>query len=576
SDSSFERTLHTHSLQALSSILPCGMQRLIARTSSRGGFRASKSSTQSLAASWRSFSILDSSSTRRVCGGGSTTANRRSVYTWSVPIPLTKIVATIGPVSEQFEPLQKVVDAGMRVMRINFSHATFEEAEMRLANLRACKGKNVKALLGEKNMRAVLVDTQGPEIRTGNIEGGGKITLVQGSMIELTTNPDHREKGSAEKLFVSYAGLTAAVNVGSAVLLDDGLVSLRVTDVRAESVTCLVENSAMLKSRRGVNLPGTKVDLPALSEKDKVDITFGIKNDIDFVAASFVRKAEDVRSIRRFIAGVHEKYWPADHPTARIIAKIENMAEAVDNFDAILELSDGIMVARGDLGVELPPEQVTNLQKKMVRQCNRVGKPVIVATQMLESMQTNPRPTRAEVSDVTNAVYDGADAVMLSGESAQGKYPVESVEMMRCIIDEAESWKGSNPELVLPDAAEASATSEMEGIASATVHAAHSLKAKLIVVVTKKGHMARLVAKFRPNVPVMCMCPDVKVGRQLILNRGLHPVVLEPPGSLCSQAEAVELAKGAGFCKAGDTVLVAYRDHKSPAKDLALKILIVR
>eukprot|EP00903_Cladosiphon_okamuranus_P007582 g7355.t1 len=503
-------------------------------------------------------------------------ASRRSVYTWRVPIPLTKIVATIGPASEQFEPLQKVVDAGMRVMRINFSHATFDEAELRLTNLRACKGKHSRALLGEHNMRAVLVDTQGPEIRTGNIEGGGKIALMQGSTIELTTNPDYHDQGSAAKLFVNYYGLTGAVKVGSAILLDDGLVSLRVTEVREDSVTCMIENSAMLKSRRGVNLPGTKVDLPALSEKDKLDITFGIENDVDFVAASFVRKAEDVRSIRRFIAKVHSKYWPEDRPTARIISKIENL-EAVDNFDEILELSDGIMVARGDLGVELPPEQVTNLQKKMVRQCNRVGKPVIVATQMLESMQSNPRPTRAEVSDVTNAVYDGADAVMLSGESAQGKYPVESVEMMRCIIDEAESWKGSNPELVLPDAAEPQATSEMEGIASATVHAAHSLKAKLIVVVTKKGFMARLVAKFRPNVPVMCMCPDQKVGRQLILHRGLHPVVLSPTEALASsQADAVELAKNAGFCRAGDTVLVAYRDHASPAKDLALKILVVR
>ncbi|CAM9587014.1 unnamed protein product [Ectocarpus sp. 4 AP-2014] len=545
------------------------MQTLIARAC-RGKLAASKTRLL-VGEAWRSSPNAPASA------AGNTTCWRsiRGVYTWRVPIPLTKIVATIGPASEQLEPMQKVVDAGMRVMRINFSHATFEEAHLRLANLRASKGKHVKACIGEYNMRGVLIDTQGPEIRTGNVEDGGKITMVQGSTIELTTNPEYSDKCTASQLFVSYYGLTGAVKVGSAVLLDDGLVSLRVTDVRQESVTCLVENSARLKSRRGVNLPGTKVDLPALSEKDKVDITFGIQNDIDFVAASFVRKAEDVRSIRRFIDDVHRQHWPEDRPTARIISKIENL-EAVDNFDEILELSDGIMVARGDLGVELPPEQVTNLQKKMVRQCNRVGKPVIVATQMLESMQTNPRPTRAEVSDVTNAVYDGADAVMLSGESAQGKYPVESVEMMRCIIDEAESWKGSNPELVLPDAAEPSATSEMEGIASATVHAARSLKAKLIVVVTKKGYMARLVAKFRPNVPVMCICPDRKVGRQLILHRGLHPVVLDEPDSPSTQADAVQLAKGAGFCKAGDTVIVAYRDHVSPAKDLALKILVVR
>nr|AIT69988.1 pyruvate kinase [Desmarestia viridis] len=550
------------------------MQRLIARATCRDALgirqalRASTGGATASATPGPQLSCLDQGSSLRHSA-------RRSVYTWKTTPPLTKIVATIGPVSEEFEPLQKVVDAGMRVMRINFSHATFEEANKRLTNLRACKGKHAKACLGEHNVRAVLLDTRGPEIRTGNVKGGGKIALVQGSTIELTTDPAHREEGTPEKLFVSYGGLTGAVTAGSAVLLDDGLVSLRVTDVREDSVTCLVENSAMLKSRRGVNLPGARVDLPALSDKDKVDISYGIENDIDFVAASFVRKADDVRSIRRFIADIHQKHWSDNRPTARIISKIENL-EAVDNFDEILELSDGIMVARGDLGVELPAEQVTNLQKKMVRACNRVGKPVIVATQMLESMQHNPRPTRAEVSDVTNAVYDGADAVMLSGESAQGKYPVESVQMMRSIIDSAESWRASNPELVLPDVAEVVATSEMEGIASAAVHTAHTLKAKLIVVVTKKGHLARLVAKFRPNVPVMCSCPDQKVGRQLILHRGLHPLILDPPGSPSEQPrDAVDLAKCAGFCTPGDTVIVAYRDYDSPGKDLALKVLKV-
>nr|AIT70004.1 pyruvate kinase [Saccharina japonica]AIW62933.1 pyruvate kinase [Saccharina japonica] len=548
------------------------MHHILSRASYRSAVRATTTTLNGGAASGNRSKALPS----LLQLGKLSVGGRRSVYSWRRTPTLTKIVATIGPVSEDFEPLQQVVDAGMRVMRINFSHATFEEAEKRLTNLRACKGKHAKACLGEHNLRAVLLDTQGPEIRTGNVEGGGKIELVQGSTMELTTNPDHREVGTAEKLFVSYRGLTGAVTAGSAILLDDGQVSLRVTDVREESVTCLVENSGTLKSRRGVNLPGAHVDLPALSEKDKIDISYGIQNDVDFVAASFVRKAEDVRSIRRFIEDIHSKFWPADHPTARIISKIENL-EAVDNFDEILELSDGIMVARGDLGVEIPAQQVTNLQKKMVRACNRVGKPVIVATQMLESMQTNPRPTRAEVSDVTNAVYDGADAVMLSGESAQGKYPVESVEMMRCIIDEAESWKVSNPELVLPDEPEASMTSEMEGIASAAVHAAHSLKAKLIVVVTKKGHLARLVAKFRPNVPVMASCPDRKVGRQLILHRGLHPLVLDPPGPPGKQPlDAVNMAKCAGFCQAGDTIIVAYRDYDSPAKDLALKIITVR
>nr|AIT69976.1 pyruvate kinase [Ishige okamurae] len=463
----------------------------------------------------------------------------------------------------------------MRVMRVNFSHATFEEAQLRLTNLRKCKGKHAKALGNDYNMRAVLLDTQGPEIRTGMVKDGGRLQLTQGSTIELTIDPAFREEGTAERLFVSLPGLTGTVSTGSVILLDDGLVSLRVTDVFAESVTCLVENSGSLKSRRGVNLPGAKVDLPALSDKDKVDISYGIERDIDFVAASFVRKGDDVSAIRKYIAETHEKFWSADHPHARIISKIENL-EAVDNFNEIMELSDGIMVARGDLGVELPAEQVTNLQKMMVRECNRVGKPVIVATQMLESMQNNPRPTRAEVSDVTNAVYDGADAVMLSGESAQGKYPVESVYMMRRIIDEAEKWTGAHPELVLPNVAGMTTISSREGVASAAVHAAHRLKAKAIVVVTKTGNLARLVAKFRPNVPVMCSCPTQKLGRQLILHRGLHPVVLESDNPANAQPrEAVRVAVSAGFCKLGDTVIVAYRDYQATHKELALKIIEV-
>nr|AIT69996.1 pyruvate kinase [Dictyopteris undulata] len=502
---------------------------------------------------------------------------RRSVYTWNSSPPLTKIVATIGPVSEDFPTLQKVVDAGMRVMRVNFSHATFEEAELRLTNLRACKGKHAKALGCNHNLRAVLLDTQGPEIRTGNLKDGGKVELKKGATIELTTNPSYRDEGTAERLFVNYPKLTCTVNVGSAILLDDGLVSIRVTDVQDDTVTGLVENSGELKSRRGVNLPGAKVDLPALSKKDKIDITFGIERDVDFVAASFVRKGEDVRSIRHFIAEAHDNIWPAEHPKPRIISKIENM-EAVDNFKEILHLSDGIMVARGDLGVELPAEQITNLQKMMVRECNYVGKPVIVATQMLESMQHNPRPTRAEVSDVTNAVFDGADAVMLSGESAQGKYPVESVYMMRRIIDEAEKWKTTNPDLALPHNVVTN-TSHPEGIASAAVHAADFLKAKLIVVVMKEGDadLARLVVKFRPNIPVVCACPTEKLGRQLILHRGLHPLVMDSDNSPGLQPEdAVRAAASVGFCGPRDTAVAVYFDHeKASGQQLGLRVVRV-
>ncbi|CAM9753959.1 unnamed protein product [Chrysoparadoxa australica] len=289
-------------------------------------------------------------------------------------------------------------------------------------------------------MRAVLLDTQGPEIRTGNLVGDTPIMLEKGNTIELHTDASYQDKGTAEAVYVNFTGLTETVHVGSNVLFDDGLISLGVLDVAPGKVTCMIENSGPLKNRRGVNLPGARVQLPPLSEKDKKDICYGIANDIDFVAASFVRKASDVVTIRKFINTQYKKTWPKGEHPPHIISKIENL-EAVDNFPDILQESDAIMVARGDLGVELPMEQVTNLQKWMVQECNRVGKPVIVATQMLESMQQNPRPTRAEVSDVTNAVYDGADAVMLSGESAQGDYPVESVYTMRRIVAESEQWK---------------------------------------------------------------------------------------------------------------------------------------
>eukprot|EP00611_Tribonema_gayanum_P020357 TRINITY_DN3697_c1_g1_i1.p1 TRINITY_DN3697_c1_g1~~TRINITY_DN3697_c1_g1_i1.p1 ORF type:complete len:542 (-),score=213.78 TRINITY_DN3697_c1_g1_i1:19-1644(-) len=520
---------------------------------------------------------------------------RALAHTWRQKPTLTKIVATIGPVSEDAETLQEVVSSGMRVMRINFSHATYEEANLRVTNLRKCIGVNREGLHHNYNLRAVMLDTQGPEIRTGLLAGGVKtVELKKGSMITLTTDPAHREKGTADRLWVNWPGLPRAVHKDSRVLLDDGLIECIVKKVLPNAIECEIANSGELKPRRGVNLPGALVDLPALSDKDKRDLEWGIKNDVDFVAASFVRKAQDLHDIRSFIRKEHARVWPADHPMPKIISKVEN-TEAIDNFEDILALSDAIMVARGDLGVEIPMEQVTNMQKWMVQLCNKAGKPVVVATQMLESMQNNPRPTRAEVSDVTNAVYDGADAVMLSGESAQGRYPVEAVTMMRRIISEAEEWRRSKlpfaahtlregpADSVPPAAVSADDDDEAacprpyaEGVASAAVHAAAVLHARIILVLTDSGDLAKLVAKHRPDVPVICACPSHKVARQLMLSRGLHPMVVprvEGEGAdKVAAARAIDDATALGFCHAGDTIVIVAKEkqpgHLSEARSM--------
>ncbi|RQM24450.1 hypothetical protein B5M09_009379 [Aphanomyces astaci] len=284
-------------------------------------------------------------------------------------------------------------------------------------------------------------------------------------------------------------------------------------------VHCRVENTEVLGNRKGVNLPGLVVDLPALTEKDKQDVEFGIKHDMDFIAVSFVRSAADIEAVQSFVKATMAKYWPADHPSPKLIAKIENH-QGVTNFDEILAVADGIMVARGDLGVEIPLAQVFTCQKMMVSKSNAVGKPVIVATQMLDSMIRNPRPTRSEILDVGNAVVDGADCVMLSGEVAQGKYPVESVSTMLSIIKEGESFVARFP--ISP-----SIVTGRDSLASAAVNVAYELKAKLIVALTKDGNLARDVAKFKPSVPVMSYTPSRKVGRQLQLHRGrfIHAII---------------------------------------------------
>ena len=323
----------------------------------------------------------------------------------------TKIVCTLGPASDKEEILRELVKSGLNVCRFNFSHGSHEEHKGRMDIV-----KKVREDLGQPV--AILLDTKGPEIRTGNfaepevlLEEGQKFTITMKDVV-----------GNKEMCTVSYKGLAKDVVPGDTILIDDGLVGLRVDEVNGDDIVCTVENSGIVKNHKGVNVPGVKINLPALTEKDISDIEFGISQGIDYIAASFVRKASDVLAIREVLENNN-----ATH--IQIISKIENQ-EGIDNIDSILEVSDGIMVARGDLGVEIPTPEIPIAQKMMIKKCNQLGKPVITATQMLDSMMRNPRPTRAEVTDVANAIYDGTDAIMLSGETAAGKYPVEAVKTM--------------------------------------------------------------------------------------------------------------------------------------------------
>ncbi|HEY4554106.1 MAG TPA: pyruvate kinase, partial [Bacillaceae bacterium] len=333
----------------------------------------------------------------------------------------TKIVCTIGPASESPETLCKIIDAGMNVARLNFSHGNHEEHRNRIANIRQAAKKTGKNI-------GILLDTKGPEIRTHDMADGA-VELTAGSMVIVSMK---EVEGTPEKFSVTYEGLIHDVHSGSKILLDDGLIALEVTELKKESgeIVAKVLNSGTLKNKKGVNVPGVSVNLPGITEKDAKDILFGIQQGVDFIAASFVRRASDVLEIRQLLeenGGEH----------IHIIPKIENQ-EGVDNIEEILEVSDGLMVARGDLGVEIPAENVPLVQKDLIKKCNELGKPVITATQMLDSMQRNPRPTRAEASDVANAIFDGSDAVMLSGETAAGAYPVEAVQTMHNIAITAE------------------------------------------------------------------------------------------------------------------------------------------
>ena len=447
-------------------------------------------------------------------------------------IKKTKIVCALGPVSENEETLRELIKNGLNVCRLNFSHGSHEEHKGRM--------DLVKKLREELNMpTAILLDTKGPEIRTGKFDAP-EVLLEEGQTFTITMKD---VMGNKEMCTVSYKGLANDVKTGDTILIDDGLVGLTVKEVNGDDIVCEVQNSGIVKNHKGVNVPGVKVNLPAITEKDRSDIEFGIEQGIDFIAASFVSKVSDVLAIREILEENN-----ATH--IKIISKIENQ-EGVDNLDEIIEVSDGIMVARGDLGVEIPTEEIPVVQKLMIKKCNEAGKPVITATQMLDSMIRNPRPTRAEVTDVANAIYDGTDAIMLSGETAAGKYPVEAVKTMATIAKRAEETMRNRRTKINKS------KNVTDAISYATCTTAMDLDARAILSSTASGHTARMVSKFRPDCPIIATTSDESVRRQLSLTWGVLPVMRNKSANTDQViVNSIEAAKTAEYVNENDIVVI--------------------
>lgn len=449
----------------------------------------------------------------------------------------TKIVCTIGPASESIEKLVQLIESGMNVARLNFSHGDHEEHQARINNIREASKMTGK-------MVAILLDNKGPEIRTHDMKGGS-VSLATGETVRISMT---EVEGTKEKFSISYEGLIHDVTVGDHILLDDGLIDLEVTDIDKEQneIVTIIRNSGILKNKKGVNVPGVSTNLPGITEKDRRDIIFGIQNDIDFIAASFVRRASDVLEIAELL----EEH---DATHIQIIPKIENQ-EGLDNIDEILSVSQGLMVARGDLGVEIPTEDVPIAQKMLIEKCNKLGKPVITATQMLDSMQRNPRPTRAEAGDVANAIFDGSDAVMLSGETAAGDYPVEAVKTMATIALRTEEA------LVGQDAFALKAysnTDMAEAISQSVGHTARNLNIQTIVAATESGHTARMISKYRPKAHIVAVTFSERQARGLALSWGVYPYVTEKPASTDEMMDlATVVAKNEGFAKEGDLIII--------------------
>lgn len=458
----------------------------------------------------------------------------------------TKIVSTLGPASNTVETISQLIEAGANVFRFNFSHGDHEEQLARMNMVREAVKKTGKDV-------GILLDTKGAEIRTtvqdttdADYGRAGYIEFKVGDKTRISMDPEH--KGSKEKIAVTYPGLFDDAHIGGHILFDDGLIDMEIIDKDEANreLIMLVKNAGMLGSRKGVNAPGISINLPGITEKDADDIRFGLDNDINFIAASFVRKAQDVLDIREIL---EEKNMTHVH----IFPKIESQ-EGIDNIDEIIKVSDGIMIARGDMGVEIAPELVPMVQKRIIKKCNYAGKPVITATQMLESMQENPRPTRAEASDVANAVFDGTDATMLSGESANGKYPVEAVGTMARIDMEAESALSELGSFQINEFDKSNVT---ETIGLSVARAAKNLGVKTIVAATESGHTARMISKYRPDADILAVTFDEHTKRSLMVNWGVYPTVAEKPTTTDDMFDlAAQKAVDLGFAKEGDLILI--------------------
>ena len=448
----------------------------------------------------------------------------------------TKIVCTLGPATNDPAVVEELIKSGMNVARFNFSHASHEEHKKRFDEFVAVRDR-----LGFPV--ATMLDTKGPEVRVRKFREGS-VELKQGQTFILTSDD---VEGTAERCSITYAGLPNDVKKGTVILIDDGLIELSVESVHGNDIVCRVLNGGKVSDNKGINVPNVRLSIPFLSERDKRDIKFGVETGFDFIAASFVRSARDILDIREFLASL-------GNTDIKIIAKIENM-EGVRNADDILSVSDGLMVARGDLGVEVPLEEIPVIQKDLIKKVYIAGKQVITATQMLDSMIKNPRPTRAEATDVANAIYDGTSAIMLSGETANGLYPVESVRTMARIAERTES--DINYIHRFSQRNQDRGSDITNAISHATCTTAHDLGAKAIVTVTKSGRTAREISKFRPLSPIVAFSMSPKVCRQMNLSWGVYPLILGEKASTDELfADAVERAKEAGYVNDGDIVVI--------------------
>ncbi len=449
----------------------------------------------------------------------------------------TKIVCTMGPNTDNEETLRKLILAGMDIARFNFSHGSYDEQKRRMDMVKKLR-KELKIPV------AILLDTKGPEIRTGVLKEHKSVNIKDGAEFTFTTKII---EGDENKVSITYDHLTYELKTGDIILVDDGLMKFEVQKITDTDIICRTVHGGVLSERKGINLPGISVNLPAITEKDKEDLLFGIEQDVDFVAASFIRSADAVREIKSFLkdnggGDIH------------VISKIEN-AQGIEKMDEIIEASDGIMVARGDMGVEIPAHKVPHIQKEMIRKCRDEFKPVITATQMLDSMIRNPGPTRAEVTDVANAILDGTDAIMLSGETAVGKFPVEAVKMMCEIAVETEQYFDYEKY-----------ASEMEShmkndisnvVAYSSMHAAKSLKAKFIITPSISGFTAKIISKYRPQTPVIGMSPNERTLRRMQIYWGVYPLAstkIENEHALIERS--INILKNLEYVKKDDTIVI--------------------